>query len=117
MNIPEWLKPGIYGMVLGAVVLAVVGFSWGGWMTSGQAIKVADTMADDAVIAALLPICIDSASTDINRTMKIGKIREAADYKRRDALMEAGWATVPGETSPNRDLAKACLDALNIEKQ
>ncbi|WP_115939722.1 hypothetical protein [Aestuariispira insulae] len=117
MNIPEWLKPGIYGAVAGASALAVIGFSWGGWMTSSQANKVAAAIAHDAVIAALLPVCLDSSRTDANRTMKIVKIREAEDYKRRDVLMDAGWATVPGEASPNRDLANACLAALNIELQ
>jgi hypothetical protein len=35
MNTPEWLKPGIYGAVIGAVFVGVVGFSWGGWVTGG----------------------------------------------------------------------------------
>jgi hypothetical protein len=30
MQIPEWLKPGLYGAACGAVALAVIGFSWGG---------------------------------------------------------------------------------------
>ena len=33
MTNPEWLKPGIYGALIGAVFVGVVGFSWGGWMT------------------------------------------------------------------------------------
>jgi hypothetical protein len=37
MNTPEWLKPGIYGAVIGAVFVGVVGFTWGGWVTGGTA--------------------------------------------------------------------------------
>jgi len=29
MNTPEWLKPGIYGALIGAVFVGVVGFTWG----------------------------------------------------------------------------------------
>ena len=29
MNTPEWLKPGVYGALTGAVVVAFVGFTWG----------------------------------------------------------------------------------------
>ena len=28
MNTPEWLKPGIYGALIGAAFVGVVGFSW-----------------------------------------------------------------------------------------
>ena len=37
MQTPEWLKPGLYGAACGAAALAVIGFSWGGWVTGGTA--------------------------------------------------------------------------------
>ena len=37
MNTPAWLKPGAYGAALGATTLAIVGFSWGGWVTDSTA--------------------------------------------------------------------------------
>ena len=33
----------------------------------------------------------------------------------RDAVMAAGWATVPGAEAPNRDLAQACIQGLNLD--
>ena len=115
MNTPEWLKPSIYGSVIGAIFVAFAGFSWGGWMTSGGANKMAETMADDDVIAALVPICLDLARTDSERVAKLAIISDAASYKRNDAVMDAGWATMPGSEVPNRDLAWACLEALEID--
>ncbi|HEX5866187.1 MAG TPA: hypothetical protein VFY72_00660, partial [Beijerinckiaceae bacterium] len=38
---PEWLRPGLYGAAGGAVALAVIGFSWGGWVTDGKARQMA----------------------------------------------------------------------------
>ena len=32
---PVWLKPGIWGAVIGGVLTMIVGFGWGGWTTSG----------------------------------------------------------------------------------
>ena len=115
MTTPEWLKPGIYGALTGAVFVGVVGFSWGGWMTGSGANKMASEMAQDEVIAALLPFCLDMSRTDNERMAKLATIREATTYKRRDAVMEAGWATVPGSDGPNRDLAKACIDGLDLD--
>lgn len=29
MTPPEWLKPGTYGVLIGAAFVGIVGFSWG----------------------------------------------------------------------------------------
>lgn len=115
MNTPEWLKPGIYGALTGAVFVAIVGFTWGGWVTGGGANKMAMDMAHDDVIAALVPVCVDMSRSDTDRASKIATIEEASTYQRRSALMETGWATVPGSEEPNRDLAQACVTALELD--
>lgn len=115
MNTPEWLKPGIYGAVIGAALFGVVGFSWGGWMTTSSANKMAMAIAHGDVITALTPVCLNMSRTDIDRVAKLTTIREAVSYKRRDAVMETGWATVPGSEAPNRDLAQACMAALLLD--
>ena len=115
MNTPEWLKPGIYGAAIGAVFVGVVGFSWGGWVTGGTARDSAMAMSQKDVVAAMVPVCLDMAKTDPERVQKLAAIRAATTYKRRDALMEAGWATVPGAESPNRDIAQACLASLDVD--
>lgn len=114
MNIPEWLKPGLYGAVVGAVVVGVVGFSWGGWVTGSSADKMASAMAHETKLSALVPVCLDIARTDTDRAEKLETIKAAATYRRRDAVMRAGWATVPGAESPDRDLAEACLEQLDL---
>ena len=116
MNIPEWLKPGLYGAVIGAVCVGVIGFAWGGWMTASASNKMAMSMAHDDVITALVPVCVDQSKKDMNRQTTVTKIKNASSYKRRDVVMESGWATIPGTEKPNRDLAQACLTALNLDK-
>ncbi len=115
MNTPEWLKPGIYGALIGAVVVSIAGFSWGGWMTGGGATKMASTMAHNDVIAALVPICLDRSRADPDRIAKLATIQTASTYQRRDELMKTGWATMPGSDAPNRDLAQACVGGLELE--
>ena len=41
MKIPVWIKPGIWGAVVGAIAIAIIGFSQLGWSTSGTAEKLA----------------------------------------------------------------------------
>ena len=114
MNIPEWLKPGIYGAVIGAAFVGIVGFSWGGWVTGGTSNDRAVAMARNDVVASMAPGCLDIALSDPSRADKLAAIREASTYQKRDALMTAGWATMPGTDAPDRDIAQACLKELEL---
>lgn len=115
MTTPEWLKPGISGALLGAAFVGIVGFSWGGWITEGGAEEMANKLAKDEVIAALVPVCLDMSRADNERVAKLATIREASAFQRRDAVMETGWATMPGSDGPNRDVAQACIEGLDLD--
>jgi hypothetical protein len=110
MTDTTWMKPGLIGAGAGAAVAMVLGFTWGGWVTGGAAA----TMSEDAVVAALVPVCVDLAATDPERVDKLETVRAAAGFQRRSALMATGWATVPGSDAPDQTLAQACLLAIEI---
>lgn len=112
MNTPQWTKPALFGAIGGAILLAVVGFAWGGWETGSSAQKMAQQRANSEVVAALLPFCVRNASEDPEREVVLTKMKEARSYSRTEMLMEAGWATMPGEERPDRGLADACVDSL-----
>jgi len=112
MNTPEWLKPGIYGAVVGAVVVGIVGFSWGGWVTGGTADKMASDKARYEVVAALVPICLEQSKQDPQLTETLAQLKAASSYKRSGMLMDAGWATMPGSADPDRAVASACIEKL-----
>ncbi|MDA1059734.1 MAG: hypothetical protein O3C65_13710 [Proteobacteria bacterium] len=115
MKSPEWLKPAIFGGVVGAVALAIVGFAWGGWVTGGSSERIAAIHAEMEVVAALLPICIQQSEQDPQVVDTLAKLKSAGRFQRGDLLMEAGWATIPGTTEPNRAVANACVDQLSAQ--
>jgi len=115
MNTPEWLKPGLQGVAAGAITLAVIGFGWGGWVTGGTAQKMAADEAKLQVVAALVPICIDQSSQDPQAIATLALLKEASSYKRSDLLMKAGWATMPGSSDPNRQVAAGCIEILEAQ--
>ena len=114
MKTPEWLKPGIYGALIGAVLAGAIGFTWGGWVTGGTAHDRAMMMSRDTVVTAMVPVCLDMARMDPARADKLARIEAASSYQRRDALIAVGWATMPGTDTPNRDVAMACLKELGF---
>ncbi len=112
MKIPQWLKPGLYGAGVGAIALAILGFSWGGWVTGGTAQKMASDQAKAEVVAALVPVCIQQSKQDPLLVATLAELKGAASYQRRDMLMKTGWATMPGSADPDRGVASACVQAL-----
>jgi hypothetical protein len=115
MTFPEWTKPGIFGALGGAVAISIIGFNWGGWTTGGTAEKMAQTFATEEVTKAMVPVCLDMSNADLDRVAKLAVIQKASGYNRSKAVMDTGWATLPGTETPNRDLAKACVDVLELD--
>jgi len=115
MQFPQYLKPAISGFIVGGIATAIVGFSWAGWMTGSGADAMAAKRAQSEVIAALVPVCVDLAAKDPNRVATLAAINAASSYRRKDVVMEAGWATVPGAKDPDRDLATACVAELSLD--
>lgn len=112
MNIPDRLKHGLVGAVAGAIALSIVGFSWGGWVTGGTAKQMASDQARLEVVAALVPICLEQSSQDPQVVATLAELKDTINYRRSEMLMKAGWATMPGSSDPNRDVARACMERL-----
>jgi folate-dependent phosphoribosylglycinamide formyltransferase PurN len=108
MKIPAWLKPGVWGAVLGAILMAIVGFSQLGWRTASSADAFAAERASDAVVAAMVPFCVAKAQSDTDPAAMAAFKAEQSAYSRVDLVIKAGWATVGSATSADNALAQAC---------
>jgi hypothetical protein len=108
MNIHPSLKPALWGAVGGAAALAIIGFSWGGWVTGGSAEQSAANRASSAVVMALAPICLDQFQRTPDNVMQLAELKKIGSYDQTSFVEKAGWATMPGSTSPSSGVAKAC---------
>ena len=105
-----WMKPAVLGAVFGAVATIAVGFGWGGWVLGGTAERMAERRSASALSAALVPLCVRRSQEHPDRLERLADIAYA--YERREFIVKAGWANMPGTDEPNRDLASACSEAL-----
>lgn len=112
MQTPEWLKPGLFGAVCGAAALAVIGFSWGGWVTGGTARTMAADRSKADVVAALSLICVDQSKHDPQLAERIVAIKTASSWNRGDLVMKNEWAMMPGAAEGNSQVAKDCADRI-----
>jgi hypothetical protein len=112
MKLPVWTKPAIYGAGVGAVALAVIGFTWGGWTTAGGARDLAKKESAAAIASVLTPYCLERSASDPNSMVILAELKSASGFARRGIIEKAGWATPLGMDKPDRDLAQACQLAL-----
>ena len=110
MQTPQWLKPGLYGAACGAAALAIAGFSWGGWVTAGTARTMVADQSQAAVVASLSLICVDQSKRDPQLAERVAAIKAASSWNRGDLVIKNGWATMPGSTEGNSQVAKDCAD-------
>ena len=105
--------PFIWGAAAGAIALAIVGFTWGGWVTQATAEKRAVERADATLISALVPICVAQFRSGPEARARLATLKKTQSWEQGRYVSDGGWATMPGVAGePNRDVASACAEAL-----
>jgi hypothetical protein len=103
----------LQGIAIGAVASVAIGFYWGGWMTGGTANRLAAEGVDTAVVAALTPICVEKFLQNSDAKANLAVLQKISlNWEQSDYLEKGGWATRPGTTSPDYQLARACAAKL-----
>ena len=111
MNMNPNIKPALWGAVGGAVAIAIVGFSWGGWKTASSANAMVDTGSQKAVVLALTPFCVEKFNAQADAVARLDELKKLPGYNQGSFVEEAGWATF-GSDKPNSAVARACANAL-----
>lgn len=114
MNIPVQTKPMLWAIAGGALALAIVGFSWGGWVTAGTANTEASQRAKAAVVVALAPVCVEKFQHTTDAAANLAALKKTDSWSQGDFVEKGGWATFPGVNPPDQvsAVAKACAALL-----
>jgi hypothetical protein len=107
------LKPGIWGAVIGAAAISVIGFSSFGWTLGSTAERMAKERAQTAVVGVLAPICVEKFQHQADAATKLVEFAKvSSSWDRRSIIEKGGWATTPGSDTPNSAVATACAEQL-----
>jgi hypothetical protein len=110
MKIPAETKPALWGMAGGAIAAAIVGFSWGGWVTGGSAEAAAVQRANAAVVVALAPVCVERFQRASDVPGNLAALKKVDTWSQGDFIEKGGWANAPGAKPSDQSsaVAKAC---------
>ena len=113
MQVPPQVKPACWGAVGGAIALAFIGFNWGGWVTGGKAEIIAKQRAEAAAVTALAPICVDNFRRAPDATAQQVELNKVSSWERSSFVAKRGWSTMPGSSSPDSGVARACAELIS----
>ena len=116
MNIPIETKPALWGAAGGAIAAAVIGFSWGGWITGGKAEAAASMRVNEAVVGALAPVCVERFQRAGDAANNLTALKKADSWAQGEFVEKGGWAAMPGTSSPDQvtAVARACAALLVV---
>jgi|SRR5579864_2581397 len=112
MKFSPSVKPALWGAVVGAIAISVVGFSAMGWTLGSTAERMAAARAENAVVGVLTPICVAKFRQQENSAAKLIEFKKAASWDQRTIVEKGGWAETPGSDEPNSAVVSACADKL-----
>ncbi len=107
---------GFWSAIGGAIVLAIIGFNWGGWVTGGTAQAMAEEMAVKAVVDRLTPICIAQFNQDPEKDQKLKELKKTDSWERDTYVEKQGWATMPSEKKPDSKVATECASQIMLSQ-
>jgi hypothetical protein len=118
----EKTKPVLWGAVGGAIALAIIGFTWGGWVTGGTAGEMAEEFAQEAVVERLAPICVQQFNQESEKDQMLKELKERrrldpSFWKGDDYVEKQGWAIIPGEKEADSKVAERCAELLVLFSQ
>ncbi len=114
MKLPVSTEPFVYGVIAGAILLAIIGFNFGGWMTGAAAKEHASARVELAKVEMLTTICVAQFQKDPKATASLAELMAKDRWDQADYVSKGGWATMPGGGvgEPSRAVTEACAKTL-----
>ncbi|WP_337271495.1 hypothetical protein [Oryzifoliimicrobium ureilyticus] len=105
----------VWACAMTAVATIVVGFNLGGWVSSGSSLQAATAAGKTARGELASAICVERFKAAPDATGKLTEFKALSDsYKKRQFIEAGGWASMPGQTSIDSDIAESCSAALSV---
>ena len=101
-----------WSWVASIVVIMIIGFTWGGWVTGGTARQMAGVIGEDAVVKRLAPMCVVQFKQDGKKDQRLKGLKATGTWEQTAYVVKQGWATMPGETKADDKVADECVKLL-----
>jgi hypothetical protein len=101
-----------WSCVASAVLVIVIGFAWGGWVTGGTSAERVSNAVQDARADLAAAICVGRFRRSPDAAAQYASLKDASFWKRDDIVEKNGWANLPGLKEPVEDSASRCAERI-----
>jgi hypothetical protein len=108
----EKIKTSVWSAIIGAIIVMIIGFGWGGWVLGSTSQQKADTMVADALVARLAPMCLEQFNKDAQKETKLKELTALNRWEREKYVEQQGWATMPFEKEADSRVAEVCVEQI-----
>ncbi|MGZ2461785.1 hypothetical protein [Rhizobium anhuiense] len=99
--------------IVGASALTMVlGFTLGGWVTTGRANVMRDIAVRDAKADLVAGVCVHNFVTASGAADNLKALQAKSSWQRDDFINEGGWTKIAGIDDTVTNAAEACADQL-----
>jgi hypothetical protein len=99
------IKYGVWGLICGAVIAMIIGFTWGGWTTA----STTQQMIEKAALTNQAAICVAQFMKDPS---KLKEFEGIDNYKRYEFIEKGGWDKMPGQEKASTGVSGACVTGI-----
>ncbi len=106
------MKPLIWGVVIGGILMLILVFATGWAVTSSSAQKEAQQAVEKAMVEYLAPICVEQFRRDPNKEASLKELKGMNSWTRYEYIQKQGWATMPGSENSDARVARECAERI-----
>jgi hypothetical protein len=92
-------KTALFWSCAGCVVAtAIVGFTWGGWVTGGTAEEMVQDAAEQARAEVAATVCVETFMGAADARPQLASLKEnTSSWQQENFIEDGGWAMINGE--------------------
>jgi hypothetical protein len=94
------------------ILVPVVGFTWGGWVTAGSAAERVSDAADQATAKLAAQICAYRFLAAPDAATQLAALQKESSYQQDDFIEKGGWVTLAGAKEPIDGAGSLCAKQL-----
>lgn len=103
----------LWACIATAVVTAMIGFTWGGWVTQHSAQKMVATAAAEAKLSLVANACVERFAASQSFASDLANLKKASFQEQGDFVARGGWVSFAGVKEPVDAAADACAARLS----
>lgn len=102
------IRVGLWSAAGGAISAMMIGFNYGGWMTTGSAEAMAKERVTNAIAERLGTICVAQLNQDAGKIQKLSQMTSKDPWEMGRFFEKQNWVIMPGDEKAESGVAEAC---------